>query len=402
MDNFFKERLARHQKKMMRYMRYVLNDHFVLVCLFLVGGLGFYYSNLLKQLPADFIWSLPIVGVVWWFILPFGSLATLVEPADMTFLLPKETEMTSYLNKSLRHSLPFPFLVEGLIGGALMPLVALAQNSSFNRFFPYLIMLWALKYSHLTIEKFASYQETASLAKKISILWFLLSGCIIFVGLYFGAIIGGIAALVLMTGMISWLNRHHRLLDWTFLINRENQRLHRIYQFINLFTDVPEIEAKVKRRRYLDPFLSKISFKQENTYLYLFARRAFRGSEISGLFLRLVVLGGVIIFSLNDFIFSAGVSALFIYLIGFQLIPLYSQFDYVTLTQLYPVAKKTKEKALQKLITGLLATGALIFSLCTLGRISLLESGLVFGILVIEIVVFSMIYLPIRVKKMEA
>lgn len=34
MSSFFQKRLARHQKKMMKYMRYVLNDHFVLVCLF--------------------------------------------------------------------------------------------------------------------------------------------------------------------------------------------------------------------------------------------------------------------------------------------------------------------------------------------------------------------------------
>ena len=44
MHDFFLLRRQRHQKKMMKYMRYVLNDHFVLVCLFLVGGLAFYYS----------------------------------------------------------------------------------------------------------------------------------------------------------------------------------------------------------------------------------------------------------------------------------------------------------------------------------------------------------------------
>ena len=99
MHDFFLLRRQRHQKKMMKYMRYVLNDHFVLVCLFLVGGLAFYYSNLLKQLPPDFPWSLPIVEVVWWLVLPFGRLATLVEPADMTFLLPKEKEMGKYLKR---------------------------------------------------------------------------------------------------------------------------------------------------------------------------------------------------------------------------------------------------------------------------------------------------------------
>ena len=34
--------------KMSKYLRYILNDHFVLVCMFLLGGLGLYYSQLLK------------------------------------------------------------------------------------------------------------------------------------------------------------------------------------------------------------------------------------------------------------------------------------------------------------------------------------------------------------------
>ena len=54
MNNFFQLRLAKHQKKMMKYLRYVLNDHFVLVCLFLFGGVGFYYSNWLKTLTTPF------------------------------------------------------------------------------------------------------------------------------------------------------------------------------------------------------------------------------------------------------------------------------------------------------------------------------------------------------------
>ncbi len=54
MSSFFQKRLARHQKKMMKYMRYVLNDHFVLVCLFLIGGVGLYYSSWLKTLHPPF------------------------------------------------------------------------------------------------------------------------------------------------------------------------------------------------------------------------------------------------------------------------------------------------------------------------------------------------------------
>lgn len=401
MRDFFLLRRQRHQKKMMKYMRYVLNDHFVLVCLFLVGGLAFYYSNILKSLPADFPWSLPIVGVVWWFILPFGKLATLVEPADMTFLLPKEKEMGEYLSQGLRHSLAFPLAIELLICGALLPLVVLTKQISFVSFFFYLVMLWGLKFAHLRIQRLMCYQKTQEQAQRLTLLWFVISGGTIFVSLYSFAWLGTILAVVAAFGFISLTQEKDRLLDWSSMIDRENARLHRIYQFINLFTDVPEVEAKVHRRKYLDGILARISFKHENTYLYLFARGALRGAEFGGLFFRLLIVGGVLLFSLNDFRFVLGVSMLFVYLIGFQMIPLYSQFDYISATQLYPVAKKYKKSALQQLLLLLLAASAVVFTLCSLVHLSVLESFGVLVVLLIEIGLFAWLYLPARIKKME-
>ena len=401
MHDFFLLRRQRHQKKMMKYMRYVLNDHFVLVCLFLVGGLAFYYSNLLKQLPSDFPWSLPIVGVIWWLVLPFGKLATLVEPADMTFLLPKEREMGSYLSRGLRHSIAFPFVVELLICGALLPLVVLAKQTSFVSFFFYLPMLWGLKLGSLRIQRLACYQETREQTQRLSLLWFCVSGVIIFSSLYGAAWLGTILAIAAAFGFISITQEGNRLLDWTKMIDQENARLHRIYQFINLFTDVPEVEAKVRRRKYLDGVLTRIPFKQENTYLYLFARRALRGAEFGGLFFRLLVVGGVLLLSLNDFRFVLGVSMLFIYLIGFQMIPLYSQFDYISAVQLYPVSKKFKKTALQRLMVMLLFAAAIIFTLCSMVHLSIVGSFALLVVLLSEIGLFAWFYLPTRIKKME-
>ena len=52
------------------------------------------------------------------------------------------------------------------------------------------------------------------------------------------------------------------------MVHVEEQRLHQIYQFINLFTDVPEITAKVKRRRYLDPILTHIK-RESKTLIFI-------------------------------------------------------------------------------------------------------------------------------------
>jgi len=57
MLEIWKKRLKLHEKKMARYLKYVLNDHFVIVCFFIFGALSLGYSNLLKTLDSSFIWG---------------------------------------------------------------------------------------------------------------------------------------------------------------------------------------------------------------------------------------------------------------------------------------------------------------------------------------------------------
>ena len=95
MGEIFSQRLSRHFKKMSKYLRYILNDHFVLVCMFLLGGLGLYYSQLLKELPRDFVWGRPLILLGWLLLIQVGKLATLTEEPDKVFLLPKEKQFAA-------------------------------------------------------------------------------------------------------------------------------------------------------------------------------------------------------------------------------------------------------------------------------------------------------------------
>ena len=70
---------------MMKYMRYVLNHHFVLVCLFLIGGVGLYYSSWLKTLHPPFALGGMIISVFWMLCLFVGKMATFAEAADIVF-----------------------------------------------------------------------------------------------------------------------------------------------------------------------------------------------------------------------------------------------------------------------------------------------------------------------------
>ncbi|MBO0421290.1 ABC transporter permease [Enterococcus plantarum] len=404
MSGFFGIRLARHLKKMMKYMRYVFNDHFILVCVFLLGGLGFYYSQVLKTLPANFVWGRPIILIFWLALLQIGRIATLAEEADKVFILPKEPEMNRYLNRAIRYSFWIPLVALFLLGGMSMPLVVVSTGWAFSTFFYFIVMLGILKASHLRLQKYELYQISSREYYLWFLLWFITSLVAIVLSLYVVPIAGPLIALVQVVFFYILLNKKEQTvsLDWERMIQKEKNRMHRIYQFIHLFTDVPEISSSVKRRKFLDPLLGKIKKTSQNTYLYLYARSFLRGSEYSGLFIRLVLVAGVILFFLKEFWISMGVSVLFVYLIGFQLIPIYTQFDYMVMTHLYPVPDGQKKQAVSKLVTVLLLVAALLFSVFVLIALPDLKEGLMVVVaLIVEVLLFAKFYVPYRLKKME-
>lgn len=401
MAHFFKQRIQKHQKQMQRYLRYVLNDHFALILLLLVGGLGFYYSNALKTLPEDFYFG-PIIGLFVLIIsLHFGSFVSLTKPADVLFLLPKEKQMRTYLSQAFLYSLIFPFAVLLLVVGATMPLLLVTTAMTSGYFFVMLFMMWGLKGSHLELQRYGLFQETKNNSQKLKLLWYIVALGTISASLWGTPWIGLLLSVVQWIGFheICW-KRQENALDWETMIAKEQHRLHRLYQFINLFTDVPEMNAQVKRRKALDGILKKIQPVQKNTYFYLYTHHFIRGTQFSGLYLRLAVIGAFALAWIDTPYLALGIGSLFIYLIGFQLIPLYHQFRYMLLTQLYPINEKQKQVALQKLLRILLFVVAVIFgSISAIVMTSWNDRLFVFlGILAITLLILEM-YLPYRLRK---
>lgn len=402
MIEFIKKRQTTHTTRMMKYMRYVFNDHFVLVLMFLLGGVGFYYSNFIQTLEVGTVWGRVAVILVLTVIVSFGGLATLLEEADVVFLLPKEKELPNYLRQTFKYSLIFPYIIEALITGFLMPLIVIGANGEFSHFFFYVLMIWSCKWLLMSLEVGWLYQGQRKHKQVqhfgVLFLVFIHSSLMLFVSPFF-------AILPLILSFVFVIRNGKKPLptfDWEYAVKIEKQRMHRIYQFISLFTDVPEISSNVKRRKYFDGILTKINKKKENTYLYLFARSFLRGSEYSGLTLRLTLVGiALSIFIQQEFV-VLGVGVLFIYLIGFQLIPLYEQFDYMLMTRLYPVAKLVKKKNMHSLLLMTLLSVAFLFGISAFITLdNLLFAFGIFVIYVIEVLLFIYGYLNARLKKME-
>ena len=403
MIEIWKKRVRLHQKKMMRYMKYVFNDHFVLVCLFLIGALGYAYSNFLKSLAGDFIWGRPIVLVIFVLLILTGKLATLIQPADAVFLLPKEEQMKDYFKGAKMYSSLLPSFIIVLITAFLMPLLVATTTLTFFDMVYFIVMLLMLKNWELDLQIYAlkvSQKQERHLLTLIKVVTVaILSG----ISLFSYPIIGVALAILVSIGSRNRLSKKssHQVYQWEWMVSSEQQRMHRIYQFINLFTDIPSLKGKVRRRKYLDGFLKGIKPVHQKTFDYLYARTFLRGTEYSGLFIRLTGIAAILIVVTHSFYVGLFLAVIFIYLTGFQLLPLYFHYDNMALTNLYPVKETVKTGALKRLLMMILLCQSVIIVIASLLVLSITESLLMGIVALVFSVVFCQFYLPSRIKKMK-
>lgn len=73
-------------------------------------------------------------------------------------------------------------------------------------------------------------------------------------------------------------------LKWDILIDGEEKRMASFYRLANMFTDVPQLKATVKRRKWLDILINRIAFAEDKTYLYLFFTGIFARIGLFGAF----------------------------------------------------------------------------------------------------------------------
>lgn len=404
MNLFYKQRKATHTKHMMRYLKYVFNDHFLLVMLIAMGGFGFYYSEFVKSLTPEFFLGRPFVIVIWCMSLLIGKMATLLKEPDMIFLLPKERQMTMYLKEAFKGSIILPFSIILLISGMTMPLLVATSDILFSDFYVLIVNLWLLKLAHLLIQIQGFYLNTNKVTQIEGIALSLLTVGSLILNLYVAPWAGLVLSILFIIACYLQTKKslNENPLDWEKAIRLERKRLKKIYSFINLFTDVPGLQADIKRRAYLDGFLNNIKKEQSQTYTYLYARVFLRGTEYSGLVIRLTVIGGLILFFSDQMILNAIISVLFVYLIGFQLLPIYNEFDYMLMTQLYPVKKEQKMEAVKNMIIKILMAVITIFSVVILVRLQDKVGGLlIVGLMIIEGIVFTKLYAPKRLKKLD-
>ena len=345
MKDLFLKRKQAFRKECVGYLRYVLNDHFVLFLLVLVGFLAYQYSQLLQHFPENHLPILCLIGIVSVLLMLWGGIATYVEAPDKLFLLVAEEEVREHIQKQSLVSFIFWISVQTLILLLFAPLF-LAMGLGLGVFGFYVLLLG--------VGKYFLFQKKAS----------------------------------------KFFNVNH--LDWDYVIAQESKRKQFLLRFFALFTQVKGISNSVKRRAYLDFILKAVQKVPSKIWQNLYLRSYLRNGDLFALSLRLLFLSLLALVFIEQAWIATAVVVLFNYLLLFQLLALYHAFDYQYLTQLFPLDKGQKEKGLQAVVRGL--TSFVLLLQLVVGLITLQEKLALLALLGAGLVLQTL-YLPYQVKR---
>jgi ABC-2 type transport system permease protein len=346
MKRIFHERRQAFLASCLKYSRYVLNDHFVLVLLVLLGFLSLQYRQLLENFPQP-VWPVYLLLLAVSILLFFaGSAATYLEEPDQHFLLTKEGEILELIQQAIRRQFVLWGLVQSLGQLLFLPLY-LKLGLPVWGFGLYLLVLTAGKYS-LIQAKWSSYTKDG-------------------------------------------------IFQWNLAIDQERKRQQSILQFFALFTRVKGITSSVKRRSYLDGLLKMVAKRSEKTWDYLYLRAFLRSGDFWGLTIRLFTLSLVALLTIDLAWLAVGLVLLFDYLLLFQLLALYGVYDYQYLNYLYPIEQTRRTKGFLRVLRGILYS---VLGIQSILALFLLEEKMYLGILILGGFILNQFYLAIKAKKL--
>ncbi|MBJ8325114.1 ABC transporter permease [Streptococcus pacificus] len=342
MEQLFNNRRKDFLEKTSKYLRYVLNDHFVLVLLVLLGFMLVQYRYLLDHFPDNPIGIWIVVALILSLTLGLGSIASYVEPADKHFLIVKEEEIRLIIHQATTRAFIFWGVIQLLVLFLLLPI----------------FLALGLTYLHLGI---------------------------IGLGLL------GIKYVIFQKKASQFFKQGQ--LDWDQLITYELKRKQSILKFYSLFTTVKGLTTSVKRRAYLDVLLNKLSKHHKKVWFHLMVRAFLRSGDYFGLTVRLVVLSLMSLLFVSNPTIGVGLAILFNYLLLFQLLTLFHHFDYHYLTKIYPVESSLKA---QNMIVFLRRLSLIILVIELPFSSTLLGASLLIG----SSLLISELYLRYKVKQM--
>ena len=320
----FETRVRKYQKKSMKYMRYVLNDHFLIVLFFLFGFIMVQYSSWIQSIRVLELPLLGLLGALLASVPFFGGVATLLEPADGIFLSVVGQDFKAYLQKAIRRSWMLPILVMLASTGIIFPIVAQAFGTNLSMFVKLFLLQAFFKDLLFRCTKYA-YRGVLHFTwmEKLGIYMIAVAN---FFGMFLWISEGWSIVLLVIPVLLSiFVEQYYGKAAFVYhfdkMIEMELERQQRIYRLFALFVDVPMLhKPHAHRRTYLDGVLKMLVGNQPSGHRYLVSHTVIRTSQYMSLLLQLAVVSFVVALFSQPYYWNFIVNALLMMLLGFQLV----------------------------------------------------------------------------------
>ena len=326
-EQLWGSRFKTYQKKVMKYAKYMMNDHFMIVFFFLFGFLLFQYSTWLKTIRI-LEWPLILFVSLLLAIFPlFGEIATYVEEADLHFLSVIGEDFKPYFKRAIRYSWIFPLVMNGIATIFVLPIFMQAYGNGTIPFIDIFVTLLSLKGFHFMVQKSVLEGKLPKNSYYNLALYLVNSICLFGILSLIPNIFSLLMALVLMVLSIvlyRFASAKPVHFVWNELIGHEQMRQQRIFRVIALFVDVPFLKKhQAKRNQSLDIFVGKLTPNRIHPYRYLLVRTALRSSNYVTVFLQMIVATVLLSFASSIWYWIMAIQSIMIVVICFQFASLY-------------------------------------------------------------------------------
>ncbi|MEB7401223.1 ABC transporter permease [Mammaliicoccus sciuri] len=362
-NTLYKVRQREEVLEKMNYNKFIFNGHFLIFITIMIGAFALGYSNWLKDIPQNINYRL-IFSVIL-SICSIFPMRTFFREADKLYLLPFEKHLTLYIRKALTYSyfnrlyLPVVILVIGL------PLFYQLMGGKFYLYITVMVLSFIFPILGLMMKWF--WLKYGLEIWGINVLLFIVYASGYYTTLKVGAL-SGLLSIVVLIALIILLENINRgtFYQWETLITIEHNHKMNYYKFVNMFTDVKVLNERTVRRRYLDVFLkvpSPKKFNQNYMYKFLFVRSFARGKDAFFIVLRLLIIGLVLIWWIDQPFISAILGALIMYLLILQLSQFYKQQAYGLWPQVWPVSERQVVKGYHQFLINIMLVLGIILSI---------------------------------------
>jgi ABC-2 type transport system permease protein len=378
-----------------RYIQYMLNSLIYTVIITVVIA-AYYYAAWLKTLESTFPY-LFVLSIFIASVLTIGKVRTFLREADKVFLLPFEHKLKTYFRFSLIYSTLFHLFYIGLLLLVLYPLYEKYEYATDKMFYISVVVVMLLKVWNLMMSWYISRMNERTFYSADFIVRFTIN----FLFVYFlyaqaGMLVIALMIIILFSLYMFYNNKfgkRHRI-QWEYLIKVEENSVSSFYRLANLFTDVPHLKTKIKPRKLLTQLIKLLVRKENGPFSYLYWRTFIRAGDYFGIYVRLILIGSLLILFIPSEYATIAVYFLFLYLSGFQLLSLWKHFDVKIIINLYPISIEKRKQQFRKVYQLLLILQSiLLFIVMLLQTSNYVYEVIAFVISIILIISYSRVVL---------